>query len=170
MPPQRIYDDELYAHFVTFSCYRSRRLLDVDLARRVVLGVLNSQLSKQGARLVCFVLMPDHVHVIVWFQQPGQLSTFMKQWKQRSSRSIRKHVLPTIPKYETLMEDKVAFWQRRYYAFHIHTRQEIQEKLNYMHLNPVPAGLVERTVDWQWSSARYYEFGCSVGVPISWVE
>ena len=39
-----------------------------------------------------------------------------------------------------------------------------------MHLNPVRAGLVDKAVNWQWSSARWYELGRIVGVPIQWVE
>jgi putative transposase len=38
-----------------------------------------------------------------------------------------------------------------------------------MHLNPVRAGLVQRAVDWRYSSARYYELGRSVGVPLEWM-
>ncbi len=38
-----------------------------------------------------------------------------------------------------------------------------------MHLNPVRAGLVEKATDWVWSSARYFEHGKSVGVPLEWI-
>ena len=38
-----------------------------------------------------------------------------------------------------------------------------------MHLNPVRAGLVEKAVDWAWSSARYFDSGKSVGVPLEWI-
>ncbi len=41
--------------------------------------------------------------------------------------------------------------------------------LDYMHLNPVRAGLVEKAVDWAWSSARYFDSGKSVGVPLEWI-
>ena len=62
------------------------------------------------------------------------------------------------------------FWQPKYYSFEIFSRQKLEEKLNYMHLNPVRAGLVQRAVDWRWSSARWYEWSRTVGVPIQWVE
>ncbi len=67
MAARKVHDDELHAHFITFSCYRRRRLLDHDAAKRVVLGVLNSQLASRKAACVGFVVMPDHVHAIVWF-------------------------------------------------------------------------------------------------------
>lgn len=170
MAKQRIYDNELYAHFVTFSCYKRRRLLDHDLARRIVLGVLNSQLSSQAARLIGFVLMPDHIHAIVWFPKTGQLPTFMKLWKQCSSRNIRHKVLPQLSSYQNHIKADDPFWQRKYHAFHIYSASKIEEKLKYMHLNPVRAGLCRKAVDWKWSSARYYEEGKCVGVPITWID
>ena len=38
-----------------------------------------------------------------------------------------------------------------------------------MHLNPVRAGLVEKATDWAWNSARYFDSGKSVGVPLEWI-
>ena len=79
MPIRRVYDSERHAHFLTFSCYKRRRLLDSDRAKKVVLGVLNSQLAKQQGRCAGFVVMPDHVHAIVWFPADNQISQFVKQ-------------------------------------------------------------------------------------------
>ena len=47
-------------------------------------------------------------------------------------------------------------------------RRKVEEKLEYMHLNPVRAGFVKRAVDWGWSSARWYLEGQSVGLPMNW--
>jgi putative transposase len=161
--------EQPYTHFVTFSCFRRRRLLDNDPCRRIVLGVLDSQLTKQHGQLSGFVLIPDHVHVLVWLPRTEPLSVFMKQWAQRSSRNIRKFAMPLLPSYGSILKDGDAVWQRKYYAFHIYSRQKLEEKLNYIHQNPVRAGLVERAADWRWSSARHYEEGRTVGVPIKWV-
>ncbi len=79
-------------------------------------------------------------------------------------------VLPQLPAYQNHTEANDPFWQRKYYAFHIHSSAKLEEKLNYMHLNPVKARLCEKSVDWKWSSARYYEEGKSVGVPITWID
>ncbi|MES2793345.1 MAG: hypothetical protein V4719_27285 [Planctomycetota bacterium] len=62
------------------------------------------------------------------------------------------------------------FWQPKSYCFHLNSAGKIQEKLEYIHLNPQRAGLVRRAVDWRWSSARWYLQQRSVGVPISWIE
>jgi hypothetical protein len=51
---------------------------------------------------------------------------------------------------------------------HHPSRQKVEEKLEYMHLNPVRAGLVERAEEYRWSSALWYLEGKSVGLPIGW--
>ena len=170
MSSPRQYDDQLYAHFITFSCYRRRRTLDHDQAKRILLGVLSSELERVAARCVGFVVMPDHVHAVVWFPVTGQLSQFLKQWKQRSSVRIKQFLQTELPQYAASVPETDAIWQARYYAFQIYSRDKLEEKLRYMHLNPVRAGLVEKAIDWQWSSARWYELGRTVGVPIQWVE
>jgi putative transposase len=52
----------------------------------------------------------------------------------------------------------------------VFSRPKLEEKLNYIPLNPVRAKLVQQTTEWLWSSARWYEQQRSVGVPISWIE
>ncbi len=61
MNSRKIFDQELYAHFIRFSCYRRRRLLDHDQPKRILLGMLGDQLRRQSATCVGFVVMPDHV-------------------------------------------------------------------------------------------------------------
>ena len=167
---KRTYDREGHAHFVTFSCYRRRRLLDHDRSKKIVLGVLNSQLALQRGRCVGFVVMPDHVHAIVWFPEPDQISHFMKQWKQRSSVQIKRLLHLALPSYGSAVEPMGPVWQARYYDFNLFSTRKLEEKLTYIHQNPVRAGLVSHPCDWPWSSSRYYELGRTVGVPVGWLD
>lgn len=169
MVTKRTHDREGHAHFVTFSCYRRRRLLDHDEAKKLVLGVLDSQLTRQQGRCVGFVVMPDHVHAVVWFPEPDQISHFMKQWKQRSSVQIKRLVASLLVRYSETFDLREPIWQAGYYDFNLFTDAKTEEKLAYMHQNPVKAGLVEKACDWPWSSARYYESGQPVGVPVAWL-
>jgi len=92
MVKRRIHDDEGHAQFVTFSCYRRRRLLDHPRARQVVISLLATELAVHDGACCGFVVMPDHVHAIVWFRENGRLSHFMKQWKQESSVLLKRLV------------------------------------------------------------------------------
>uniref|UniRef100_A0A7C2K068 Transposase n=1 Tax=Schlesneria paludicola TaxID=360056 RepID=A0A7C2K068_9PLAN len=163
-------DDALYAHFITFSCYHRRRLLDHDQPKRIFLGVLNEVREKFAAKCVGFVLMPDHVHLLIWFPQPGQLSRFVQQLKGRSSMLIKRFLREQLPAYAARIAPDDPVWQVRFHSFEIYSRKKLEEKLNYMHQNPVRAGLVTRTTDWRWSSARWYEQRRTVGIPIEWVN
>jgi putative transposase len=167
---RRIADDQLFAHFVTFGVHRRRRLLDHDHPKRIVLGVLGAQLEAFHARCPGFVIMPDHVHAVVWLPATGQLSRFMHGWKRISSFHIREWYRTNAANYFATFGEGDRFWAAKYYSFEIYRQEKLEEKLIYMHQNPVRQGLVERPADWKWSSARWYEQGQSVGVPISWVE
>jgi len=131
MGTRAIYDHDLHAHFVTFSCYRRRRLLDHDRAKRVVLGVLHSQLAHRKASCVGFVVMPDHVHAIVWFPIPGQLSVFIQQWKRLSSHHIGQLVRSRLVHYAEKIGDRDPFWQAKYSSFNLYSEEKVREKLTH---------------------------------------
>jgi putative transposase len=169
MAARRIHDDEGHAQFVTFSCYKRRRLLDHPRARQVVMAVMAEEIQGRNGACCGFVVMPDHVHAIVWFPEANRLSSFMQVWKSRSSRQLKRFVRGQMREYAKSLDAKEPFWQPKYYPFNLFTERKAKEKLDYMHLNPVRAGLVARAVDWPWSSARYYEQGKPVGVPLAWV-
>ncbi|QDT66105.1 REP-associated tyrosine transposase [Calycomorphotria hydatis] len=168
MDQRRIIDDELYAHFVTFSCYKRRRLLDEDRLKRIVLGTLSTQLNVFSATCIGYVVMPDHVHAMVWFPKPHCLSDFMRNWKESSSFRAAEF-LKSSNYFKDIGTDD-PFWQPKYYPFSLYSRDKVEEKLDYMHENPVRAGLVKRAVDWPWSSARWYLEGRQTGVPLGWIE
>jgi len=169
MVTKRTYDRERHAHFLTFSCDRRRRLLDHDRLKKVGLGVLNSQLKLQNGRCGGFVVMPDHVHAIVWFPDSDQISRFLKQWKQRSSVHMKRLIASVLVQYAEMLDLREPIWQAGDYDFNRFTERMTEAKLESMHQNPVKAGLVSMPIEWSWSSARYDESGRSVGVPIGWL-
>jgi len=166
---RRIYDTERHAHFITFSCYHRRRLLDHPLMRDVLASILNDRLRACAGICSGFVIMPDHVHSILWLPEPDDLSRFMKAWKQTSSLKLNRMLRGLLPNYAATFPSTDAFWQSKYYPFNLYSESKAHEKLEYMHLNPVRAGLVQRAVDWRWSSARHFELNEPVGVPIQWI-
>lgn len=166
---RRVFDDQQYCHFVTFSCHGRRNLLAEDHPKRILLGQLTAQLNRRSAKCVGFVVMPDHVHAIVWFPETGQLSEFVQQWKRLSSHEIRKWYQEHRADYFRQADFPNRLWTPKYYSFEIHSENKLTEKVDYMHMNPVRAGLVKRCVDWKWSSARWYLENRSVGVKLEWI-
>ena len=169
MRDKRIYDDEGHAHFVTFSCFKRRRYLSHDRAKRIVIAVLRGELRKRQGVCVGFVVMPDHVHSLFWFPEPKVLAGFMNVWKSRSSHYVKTFVRRELRAYQSRFPKGDPVWQRRYYDFNVFSDSMAVRKLTYIHENPVRAGLVDAADQWKFGSARYYATGESVGVPItSW--
>ena len=156
--------------FVTFVCNRRRRLLNSNLAKRIVLGVLYNAMRRFQVLCVGYVIMPNHVHAILCFSSRVVRRKFMRFWKRKSSIALRKAMLSKRIRYPLQFLKKRRMWIHRCYSFTIKTRKKLDEKLDYMHMNPVRAGLVERTIEWPWSSARHYELGEGAAVPITWVD
>lgn len=90
----------------------------------------------------------------------------MSQWKRRSSMELKLLYRNKLGAYGQTIDLDGPMWQAKYYAFNVFSRKKAREKLDYMHNNPVKAGLVDNPVDWPYSSARWYFLRKSVGVDI----
>jgi putative transposase len=133
-------------HFLTFSCYRRMPLLGNDHAYNVFLSELEAVRVHYEFVVAGYVLMPEHVHLLVGEPCISSLATVIQVLKQQSSRKLKRTV-------------DAQFWQRRYYDFNVGVEAKTAEKLRYMHRNPVKRGLVARPEEWPWSSFRHYATG-----------
>jgi putative transposase len=131
-------------HFVTFSCYRRARLLTNPRARDIFEQTLEQVRKWYGVYIIGYVVMPEHVHLLISEPERSKLSVALQMLKQ----NVAQRVSPG-----------VRFWQARYYDFNVWSAEKRVEKLKYLHRNPVNRGLVERPEDWKWSSYRHYVIG-----------
>lgn len=76
-------------HFITFCCYHRRRYLETARARNLFLRILREVRSKFQFRLIGYVLMPEHVHLLINEPQKGNVSRVLQVLKQRVSRAMR---------------------------------------------------------------------------------
>jgi putative transposase len=95
--------------------------------------------------LTAWVFLPGHWHCIVAPQHPETISQVMKSVKQSSMTGINQH-----------RGAEGELWQPRFFDRAIRTVKEYHEKVEYIHLNPVRAGLVGHPEDWRWSSFNEY--------------
>ena len=149
-------------HFVTFSCYRRRPYLGTQRARNRFVNVLDEVRWRFGFLLIGYVVMPEHVHLVVSEPKKGNPSKVLQVLKQRVSRSLRQRNRKASTQLSLCFADAAdspAFWQRRFYDFNVWSSKKLQEKLDYMHRNPVERGLVSHPKDWPWSSWSHYEKG-----------
>jgi putative transposase len=148
-------------HFVTFSCYRRRPLLGTRRARDRFVQVLDEIRSRHAFRLIGYVVMPEHVHLLLSEPSKGTPSKALQVLKQKVSRALRRKGKKSIPGQLTLpfsqpRKEAAAFWQRRFYDFNVWSAKKLREKLEYMHANPVKRKLVVHPKDWPWSSWSHY--------------
>ena len=149
-------------HFITFSCYRRRRYLGTARARNRFVRILDQVRSRFRFLLIGYVVMPEHVHLLVSEAKQGNPSKVLQVLKQRVSRSLRKPERKASAQLSLVFAaatDSPAFWQRRFYDFNVWSARKVQEKLDYMHRNPVQRKLVLHPKDWPWSSWSNYEKG-----------
>jgi len=144
-------------HFVTFSCYRRLELLGTKRARNLFVKELAQVRRERGFRLAGYVVMPNHVHLLMSEPAKGTVSTALQMLKQRVSRKMRKRKRrgregQLVLGFDTSEGEPRSFWQARFYDFNVYSRGKVKEKLNYMHANPVIRRLVKHAKDWPWSS------------------
>lgn len=169
MISRKIYDSEHHAQFITCTCYHRRRMLDCEQMRDELTQILIMKLRDYEGICSGYVIMPDHFHTIVWFEESETLSRFMKSLKQTSSMKLKRLLRAVAPCYASQIPMADAFWMPKYYPFNLYSTRKAEEKLDCMHKNPVTAGLVERAVDWRWSSARHYLLNEPSTVPLDWI-
>jgi putative transposase len=167
MPKRKIIDLPGDQHFVTFSTYQRRRFLAPERTRSIVLETLQASLDRHGAQCHGFVIMPDHVHAILTVDPDSDISTFLLAWKKTASYRIKEFYGQELNHYRDLCPENCPVWQSRFYDFNLGSTDKFNEKLDYIHNNPVIAGLVRTAEAWQWSSARFYENREDVGVKIA---
>jgi putative transposase len=167
MGRQKILHIPGHRHFVTFGTYRRRRFLDSDRTRDIVVEVLQKCLHVHGANCAGFVVMPDHVHALLFGDENFNISSFIQVWKKTSSYRIKQFYRREFPHYLNSLPEKSPIWESGFYDFNVDTDEKQNEKLDYMHHNPVAAKLTETHVLWKWSSARFYELDEPVGVTIN---
>ena len=151
-----------HLHFLTFSCYRCLLLLGTSQARDLFVRELARVRKEYSFALVGYVVMPEHVHLLIGEPRKGDPSTVLKMLKQRVSRELRKKPKGAADSASNLGlaeysgEELRQFWQARFYDFNVRSEQKKREKLLYMHANPLTRRLVNHPREWPWSSYSAY--------------
>ncbi|HEV2499837.1 MAG TPA: transposase [Terriglobia bacterium] len=179
MPRQRHYYGLNHLHFLTASTYHRARLFDSNRFCQHFVLTLQQLRMQQNFRVIGWVLMPEHFHLLLWPSENADPSAIMQSLKERTAKFIlaqlrRQSALSWCAK----MLEKLALpstvhrpsthrvWQRRFYDLNVWSPKKCAEKLDYMHANPLKRGLVDSPEKWPWSSFRFYFLDDSSILPI----
>src|SRR5579872_6016090 len=130
------YQQARHCHFITFSCFRRQPLLRYSKRRDVFLRVLEETRQKFAWVVIGYVIMPEHVHLLVSEPERGSLALALQMLKQETSRRLRGRKRKRSSSQCDLFAWRDAdahFWQRRYYDFNVWSEKKRIEKLKYMH-------------------------------------
>lgn len=167
------YSQSHYVHFITFTTSGNREYFKDGHCCLIFLKVLKRVRKKLRFKLRGYCIMPDHTHLLIepylganefaptregngqsddFFSTPGRsdfnrtdISYIAKRIKGASARMINKY-----------LKEKGTFWQKDFYDFPIYSDHKYEQKLTYIHNNPVPKGLVQNLDDYPYSSYQNY--------------
>jgi len=141
-------------HFITFSCYHRAPLLTSPDSRRTFEQTMEQVRRWYGFYVTGYVVMPEHVHLLLSEPKTGKLFTALQMLKQIAAHRLISRTHTGI------------FWQARYYDFNVWSELKRIEKLRYIHRNPVKRGLCESPEGWEWSSFRHHLCGIEGAVEV----
>ena len=168
--PLRRYYGDGDLHFITTSCHRRRPLLGAARSRDTFLAVFEQVRRRYQFDVIGFVVMPEHVHLLISEPEKANPSVVMQVLKQTvAQRLLRRSRKRNVSQTELWKDRRGPFWQRRFYDFNVFSEAKRVEKLQYMHPNPVKRGLVDRAELWAWSSYRIHAFGEHGRVKMDWL-
>ncbi len=150
------------AHELTFSCHRRLALLASDRTRQ---WFLDAAREKWRLELWAYVIMPEHVHLLLLPPPEHDISAILKTIKQSVARRAMGWLRENAPHWLVNLQvqersdaaPEYRFWKTGGgYDRNITEPRTAWASVDYLHHNPVKRGLVKSATDWPWSSAREY--------------
>jgi putative transposase len=141
-------------------------------AARALLSILDECRKRYSVRMIGYVVMPDHIHLVLWSELADNVKRFLERFlgntsadiaamTERAARRGDAKAARWLSVFKARARDGavVRVWKERGRAFPVTRDDDLEQKLRYMHENPVRAGLAERAEDWEFSSASWYSTG-----------
>ena len=151
-------------YYVTSVTYARVSVFRDDQACDILISVFAEVRELFPYKLVAYVIMPDHFHVIV---NPidGDISKWLLRVRGNSARKIidrlkdeaNDYLLGRLELDSTQKRNhKYALWQKDPSIVDLHSNKFLRQKSDYIHMNPVKAGLIDHPAKWKWSSYHAY--------------
>jgi len=173
-PHRRNFNDPGHAHEFTFSCYRRYRFLSAERTCNWLAESIAETRATLDVDLWAFVFMPEHVHLIIHPRRHDYDVADIRQSIKEPVAGLAIDYLEThapewLPRLSIRKSGRTRrfFWQRGGgYDRNVTEPRTLEMMIDYIHMNPVRRGLVERASDWKWSSAAWHAHGASCEVEL----
>ena len=150
---------EHWPQFYTATINNWQHLLADNKHKDIIVDSLKFLVTEKRIELNAFVIMSNHIHLI-WQPQFGFTptdiqSSFMKYTAQQLKRSLAENNKETLASFKVNKYDReYQFWKRNPLGIELISQAVFEQKLNYIHLNPVKAGLCKDPSGWKFSSCN----------------
>ncbi|MBT1700690.1 transposase [Fulvivirgaceae bacterium PWU4] len=162
--------DQDSPYFITFAVVEWVDVFTRQLYRDILLDSLRYCQKEKGLVVYAWCLMSNHIHMIVGRSAENKIEEIIRDFKkftsvhicraiEQNERESRRSWMLDIFRREandSRKHEKYKFWQNEYHAVELFYNEMIDQKLDYVHNNPVEAGIVENAEDYLYSSARNY--------------
>ena len=155
----RRFQESGQTHFVTFSCLKRRPYFGSAALYDLFVRCLEDMRCRFEMRVYGFVVMPEHVHLLLSEPTAVKFAEAMHYLKLSFSKRVPGLVSRTqLSAHKTCanLGHRGSFWEKRYYDRNVRDYREFTLTLQYLHRNPVARGLVVAPEEWKWSSYRQY--------------
>lgn len=160
--------------FVTTTCTNRMHLLTEDINKEIICNSITFVNAKYKSSLLGYVIMPNHIHLILYFKEQNRLSDWMRDMKKFTATKIRQTIensgnASTLEKLRINQTGRVfKIWQARFDDVYLEDKRLLETKLDYIHLNPLQEqwNLVKLPQEYRYSSAVFYETGTQYGTEV----
>jgi REP-associated tyrosine transposase len=141
-----------------------KKLLQLDKYKDIIVDSLRFLVTDKRITLYAFVIMINHIHLI-WrmyadIDPEAVQRDFLKYTAQKIKADLRKYHPAVLKHFRVDAKDReYQFWERNPLSIELRTHAVFLQKLDYIHWNPVQAGLCTLPEEYRYSSARFYETG-----------
>ncbi|MBU0975253.1 MAG: transposase [Patescibacteria group bacterium] len=141
--------------FVTFTVFRWYYIFDRYNRWDLLANSIQYCMKNKDLKLVAFVFMLNHIHLII---SSSDVAGFIRDFKKFTSKEMKRNIIETERHILRLFNNNGSyqFWQRTNAPKLIDTVDFYEQKLNYIHENPIVKNFVMKPEDWYWSSANKY--------------
>jgi len=150
--------------FFTATILEWKRLLKPDKYKEIIVSSLQFLVENKRVKVNAFVVMDNHIHLI--WQMMGDIKPqavqrdFMKYTAQKIKQDLIKNHPAVLAHFKVDAKDReYQFWERNALSIELKTLEIFKQKLEYIHYNPVMAGLCNLPEEYKYSTAGFYETG-----------
>ena len=151
------------ALYITLVARNRLPVFKTDTIKNITCQALDEARNSGEFLIFAYVIMLDHLHLLT--DQPKTCADVLRYIKGITGRRVIDYLkeknfhrsLAKLQHEEWKRKHSYSLWQKEKNVLSVFSEVMFMQKINYIHLNPVRAGLVERAIDYRWSSARIWQ-------------